>query len=137
MKARITGALVALIVLCAFALGGCATSGTLHKPTTAGNAGTSALVAYAAGGFFAGQYLGLDPCATPPVYPCKTKAVNDQVLHADKVAYAAAKAADAAAGDAAAKAKADDALKALKKLGESPPVKSQVDLINAKNGESQ
>lgn len=75
-------------------LGGCAEN--LHKPTTPGNAGTTALVAYAVAGFTAGKYFALPLCATPPVYPCKTQALNDRLLLADTAAYNAAKAADAA-----------------------------------------
>lgn len=105
----------------AFALAfitGCAS--TLHKPTTAGNAGTSALVAYASAGFIAGQYLALPVCGTPAVLPCKTQVVNDKVTLADTAAYTAAKAADAAGNAAQATPKID----ALKALNESPEVKN-------------
>jgi hypothetical protein len=113
------------IFLAALALAVVAGCGaTLHKPTTPGNAGTSALVAYATAGFTAGKYLAMDLCATPPVYPCKTQVINDKVLLADTAAYLAAKAADAA-GDAA---QAAPEIDALKQLNASPEVHDQVKL---------
>jgi len=86
----------------------------IHKPTTAGNAGTTALVAYSIAGAGVGQYLALPLCATPPVYPCKTQAINDRLAAADTAAYNAAVAADNAANDAAAQANAKAAADALK-----------------------
>lgn len=86
---------------------GCATN--LHKPTTAANAGTTALVAYSIAGAGVGQYLALPFCATPAVYPCKTPALNQQLATADTAAYNAAVAADNAAGNAQLKAASDHA----------------------------
>ena len=120
--------LTALLSLALIVVGGCAEK--LHKPTTAGNAGTTALVAYAVAGFSAGKYFALPLCATPPVYPCKTQSINDRLLLADTAAYNAAKAADQAGG-AAAKVKADNANKELAKLTAAPEVKTQVDLVTA------
>lgn len=88
-------------------LSGCAEN--LHKPTTAGNAGTSALVAYSVAGAGVGQYLALPLCGTPPVYPCKTAAMNQNLAVADTAAYNAAIAADNAVGNAALKAASDHA----------------------------
>lgn len=76
----------------------------LHKPTTVGNAGTTALVAYSVAGAGVAQYLALPLCANPPVYPCKTKALNDKLAAADTAAYKAAVAADQAADAASAAA---------------------------------
>lgn len=95
-------ALVALL-----SLAGCAES--LHKPTTAANAGTTALVAYSIAGAGVGQYLALPFCAAPAVYPCKTPALNQQLATADTAAYNAAVAADNAAGNAQLKAASDHA----------------------------
>ena len=103
---------IALMVL-AVALSACGAN-TLHKPTTAGNAGTSALVAYAVAGAAAGKYLALPLCAQPPVYPCKTQAINDKVALADTAAYNAAVAADAASATASDKADATKKLNELK-----------------------
>lgn len=75
---------------------GCATN--FHKPTTAGNAGTTALVAYGVAGAGVADYLALPLCHTPPVYPCKTQAINDRLVLANRAAYQAAIAADNAAG---------------------------------------
>ena len=97
--------IVALSVL--LAVTGCSTN--LHKPTTAANAGTTALVAYSIAGAGVGQYLALPFCATPPVYPCKTPALNQQLATADTAAYNAAVAADNAAGNAQLKAASDHA----------------------------
>jgi hypothetical protein len=105
---------VFMAALLAVVLSACGTSGTLHKPTTAGNAGTSALVAYATAGAAAGKYLALPLCATPPIYPCKTQAINDKVALADTAAYNAAVAADAASATAADKASATKKLNELK-----------------------
>lgn len=102
--------LAMILSLCAFP--GC--TDTMHKPTTAANAGTSALVAYSVAGAGVGQYLALPLCATPPVYPCKTQAINDKLAAADTVAYNAAVAADNAVNDVAAQAKAKAAADALK-----------------------
>lgn len=116
-----------VVMLCALvACGG----NTLHKPTTAGNAGTTALVAYAAAAFTASQYLALPLCATPAVYPCKTQSVNDRLVAADQAAYSAAKAADAA-GDPT---RAEQPLGYLNALNSQPAVKNQLDLAKAKTG---
>jgi hypothetical protein len=104
--------ITALSLTCMLALAGCAEN--LHKPTTLGNAGTSALVAYSVAGAAAGKYLALPLCATPPVYPCKTQAINDRVAAADTAAYNAAVAADAASATAAEKQAAAEKLAALK-----------------------
>ncbi len=122
-------ALAVLLILSLCAFGGCSSTGTLHKPTTAANAGTSALVAYAVAGAAAGQYLALPLCAATPVYPCKTQAINDKLALADTAAYTAAKAADAAGDAKAAQPKID----ALADAVNSPEVKTQTDLA-AKKG---
>lgn len=101
---------------------GCAE--TLHKPTTAGNAGTSALVAYAVAGAAAGKYLAYPLCAAPPVYPCKTQAINDKVALADTAAYNAAVAADSASASAADKAAASAKLDELNAANKAAGVKS-------------
>lgn len=121
---------VALLIALSLVVG-CA--GTLHKPTTAGNAGTTALVAYAAAGFTAGQYFSLPLCATPPVYPCKTQSINDKLATFDTAAYKAAKAADAGGNPAG----ADNEIKALNDANATPEVKTQVDLVKAKTGGPQ
>lgn len=120
----VVAAAIAVLSLCAFP--GCAE--TLHKPTTVGNAGTTALVAYAAGGYTAGKYFALPLCAPTPVYPCKTQAINDKLLLADTAAYKAAKAADAASATAAEKEQAAKDIAALKDLNASSEVRKQVDL---------
>lgn len=123
--------LAAAAMLCAVvALTACGTTGSLHKPTTAGNAGTTALVAYAVSGATAANYFALSVCATPAVYPCKTQALNDQLKRADTAAYDAAVAADAAGNPAAAQPKIDE----LTQLVRRPEVKSQVDLAKAQTG---
>ena len=105
------------IVLCAL-LAACGEN--IHKPTTIGNAGTAALVAYSVAGEGVAQYLALPLCARPPVYPCKTQSANDALVKADTAAYNAAVAADsvASAASKAAAQKANqelsDALKAAK-----------------------
>lgn len=97
-------------------LAGCAGK-SLHKPTTAGNAGTQALVAYSVAGAGVGQYLALPLCATPPVYPCKTQAINDRLVAADTAAYNAAMAANAAGNsDPNAAVKANKAADELRKV---------------------
>lgn len=110
-----------LILALVLALTVSACAENFHKPTTAGNAGTTALVAYAVSGAAASQYLALPLCATPPVYPCKTQAANERIAAADTAAYNAAKAADAAANDptkqsaaVSAKASLDAELKSAK-----------------------
>lgn len=114
--------LLAFILVCSIA--GCAEN--LHKPTTPENAGTTALVAYAVAGFTAGKYFALPLCATPPVYPCKTQALNDRLLAADTAAYNAAKAADAAGATPAQKQNAVEKreellrINALTKSGGAP-----------------
>jgi hypothetical protein len=117
---RALGLFLATCLLAVMA--GCA--GTLDKPTTPGNAGTSALVAYSVAGFTAGQYLAFPLCANPPVYPCKTQEINDKLVAADAAAYAAAKAADAA-GDPS---RADPEIGELKSLNALPEVRSQIQL---------
>lgn len=93
---------------------GCAE--TLHKPTTAGNAGTSALIAYSVAGAGVGQYLALPFCAQPPVYPCKTHALNQSLSVADTAAYNAAVAVDDAANGPNSAAAIDRATKANAQL---------------------
>jgi hypothetical protein len=95
------------IVAITASLVGCAD--TIHKPTTVANAGTAALVAYSVAGAGVGEYLALPLCAKPPVYPCKTQAINDRLAAADIAAYNAAVAADHAVNDAAAQAKSASA----------------------------
>lgn len=90
---------------------GCATP--LHKPTTIGNAGTTALVAYFAANQAATKYVALPRCATPPVYPCSVQSIVDKVAAADTAAYNAAVAADAASATAADKKAAADKLAEL------------------------
>lgn len=108
---------ITALTLCAvLALAGCAEN--LHKPTTVGNAGTTALVAYFAANRAAVKYVELPRCATPPVLPCSTQAIVDKIALADTAAYDAAKAADAAAGTQADK---DDAQKKLDALKEITP----------------
>jgi hypothetical protein len=92
---------------------GCATN--LHKPTTAGNAGTTALVAYGVAGAGVADYLALPLCHTPPVYPCKTQAINDRLVLANRAAYQAAIAADNAAGGGNTAIQADNANNMLRK----------------------
>lgn len=103
--------ITAILLTATLALAGCAE--TLHKPTTVGNTGTSALVAYFAANRAAVKYIEMPRCATPAVQPCSTQAVVDKVALADTAAYNAAKAADAAAATAADKQAAQDKLKAL------------------------
>jgi hypothetical protein len=127
MKSSIRQLMLA-VALCSLAIvAGC--GATLHKPTTEGNAGTTALIAYSVAGFTAGQYFKLPLCGTPAVQPCKTQAVNDRLLAADTAAHDAAVAADRAGNNPAAKAKAAAAKKQLEGINGSPEVKSQVDLI--------
>jgi hypothetical protein len=122
-KTGLIRALGLFLATCLLAvMAGCA--GTLDKPTTPGNAGTSALVAYSVAGFTAGQYLAFPLCANPPVYPCKTQEINDKLVAADAAAYAAAKAADAA-GDPS---RADPEIGELKSLNALPEVRSQIQL---------
>lgn len=125
---------IAALVCGLFVLSACGSTGTLHKPTTAGNAGTSALIAYSVAGFTAGQYFALTLCGTPAVYPCKTQAVNDRLLLADTATYDAAVAADKAGNDQVAQAKAAAALSALQDANKSPDVKTQVDLVKKAGG---
>jgi hypothetical protein len=132
---RIVQVLAVLALVCGLsAFGGCSTTGTPHAPTTAANAGTSALVVYSVAGFTAGQYLALPLCATPAVYPCKTQVVNDRLVLADSAAYAAAVAADSAGNSPAAQAKAAAALAALQGANTDPAVKTQVDLAKKASG---
>lgn len=99
--------------LLALALAACGGE-RLHKPTTAGNAGTTALVAYFAANRAAVKYIELPRCATPRVLPCSDQAVVDKIALADTAAYDAAKAADAAGATAQQKADAEKALATLK-----------------------
>jgi len=101
---------------------GCADK--LHKPTTAGNAGTTALVAYSVAGAGVGQYLALPLCATPPVYPCKTQVINDRLVAADTAAFNAAMAANAAGNDPNAAVKANKAADELRKIATEAKVAS-------------
>jgi hypothetical protein len=118
-------ALVMLLALCA----GCAA--TLHKPTTTGNAGTSALVAYASAGFVVSKYLALPLCEKPPQYPCKTQATNDRLLAADTAAHDAAVAADKAGNDNNKQVTATAALANLGSALNDPYVKSQIAIVNS------
>jgi hypothetical protein len=114
------------------ALAGCAEN--VHKPTTVGNAGTAAMVAYSVAGMGVSQYLALPLCAKPPVYPCKTQAANDNLAIADTAAYTAAVAVDQAASAAAAVAanqKATAANKVLSDALKDPAVKLQLDMMGA------
>jgi hypothetical protein len=118
---------LALVLTLGLLVGGCAEN--LHKPTTAGNAGTTALVAYAVAGFTAGKYFALPTCNAPPVYPCKTQSINDRLLLADTAAYNAAKAADAAGASQVEKDNAIEKIAELKRTNASPEVQTQVALI--------
>lgn len=124
--------ILAFLLAIPIAIGGCSTN--LHKPTTPGNAGTTALVAYAVAGFTAGKYFALPTCNTPPVYPCKTQSINDRLLLADTAAYNAAKAADAAGASQVQKDNALEKIAELNRQSGSPEVKAQTDLIKPKNG---
>jgi hypothetical protein len=105
---------LAIVLIASLALtAGCAIK--FHKPTTAGNAGTTALVAYGIAGAGVADYLALPLCHTPPVYPCKTQVINDRLVVANRAAYQAAIAADEAAGGGNTAIKADKANEALKK----------------------
>lgn len=106
--------IIAFLFVATLGIGGCAEN--LHKPTTPENAGTTALVAYAVAGFTAGKYFALPLCATPPVYPCKTQALNDRLLLADTAAYNAAKAADAAGANMVQKQDAIEKIEELKRI---------------------
>ncbi len=117
------------ILVALLSLAGC--GDMLHKPTTAGNAGTSALVAYSAAGYVVGKYLGLPLCATPAVYPCKTQSTNDRLLAADTAAHDAAVAADKAGNDTNAQVTANARLQALGSQLNDPYVKSQLAIVNA------
>ena len=99
----------------AVTLSACAGNG-LHKPTTVGNAGTTALVAYFAANQAATKYIALPRCATPPVYPCSTQAIVDKVAAADTAAYNAALAADSASATQAEKHTAQAKIDELKKV---------------------
>lgn len=99
---------------------------TLHKPTTAGNAGTTALIAYAISGATAAKYFALPLCTTTPVYPCKTQTLNDNLARADTAAYNAAKAADAAANNPLLQQNATEKLENLKATLVRPEVSSQI-----------
>lgn len=107
------------VMLC-LQFAGCATN--LHKPTTAGNAGTQALVAYSVAGAGVGQYLALPLCAIPPVYPCKTQQINDRLVAADTAAFNAAMAANNAGSDPNASVKADKANQNLIKVANEAKV---------------
>lgn len=102
-----------LLLTASLAMAGCATN--LHKPTTAGNAGTTALVAYGVAGAGVADYLALPLCHTPPSYPCKTQAINDRLVLANRAAYQAAIAADNAAGGGNTAIQAANANEMLKK----------------------
>jgi len=115
--------LVLAFVIGTFAIIG-ACSSNLHKPTTAGNAGTTALVAYSVAGAGVGQYLALPLCATPPVYPCKTQVINDRLMAADTAAYNAAMAANSAGNDPNAAVKANKAADELRKIATEAKVAS-------------
>ena len=105
---------LSILLLASFTLaGGCAS--TLHKPTTAGNAGTTALVAYGVAGAGVADYLALPLCHTPPAYPCKTQVINDRLVLANRAAYQAAIAADNAAGGGNTAIQASNANDMLKK----------------------
>lgn len=108
----------ALFIACVLVLAGCGSTGTLHKPTTAGNIGTTALVAYTLEGVgVARQVLRQPACATPAVYPCVPQSVKDKVDAADLAAYTAAKAADAAGATQVQKDNAIEKLAELKRVG--------------------
>ena len=128
----------ALAMLCVFALaavmGGCGPTGKVHKPTTVSNAGGAALVAYSGAGYIASKYFALEPCATPPVYPCKVKSVNDRLLEIQTAAYNAAKAADAVGASQAQKDDAIEKLAELKRMNAEPEVAKQLALVKPKGG---
>lgn len=126
MKRQLIGAgMFTFLLAIACAMGGCAT-GTLHKPTTAGNAGAYAVATYSAAGIAAGKYFALPLCAATPVYPCKTQAVNGKLLAADTAAHDAAIAADHAVNDPTKQKAAADALKDLNAENAKPEVKGQI-----------
>lgn len=113
MKRNFIGAsMMSLVLAAACFMGGCAEK--LHKPTTVGNAGTTALVAYFAANQAATKYIALPRCAAPPVQPCSVQSVVDKIATADTAAYNAAMAADAAAATQNDKEKASQKLTELK-----------------------
>lgn len=112
MKFRVMllGASVALLSACA--------GQSLLVPTTAGNAGTTALAAYSIEGVGVNRQVQKQPtCAAVPVYPCVSQAIKDKLDAADEAAWRAAKAADAAGATQADKDEAASKLAALKKDG--------------------
>lgn len=111
--------LTALLIACLLAVvAGCGATGTLHKPTTAGNVGTTALVAYTLEGVsVTRQVLKQPTCATPAVYPCVPQAIKAKVDAVDQAAYLAAKAADAAGATQVEKDNAIEKLAELKRVG--------------------
>ena len=116
MKRNFIGAsLMSLVLAAACFMGGCATSGVkLPQPTTPKQAGVTALVAYGLAGSYADTYVHYPYCTSPlTVVPCKTAAIETKVKAANKAAYDAAIAADAAANDVGKQQEAADKLKAL------------------------
>lgn len=126
MKYMVLSFLFALLAAC----GG----NSLHKPTTTGNAGMSAVMAYSLAGIGVGEYLALPLCPSPAVYPCKTQATNDSLVKANAAAYKAALAADAAGNDPAAQAKAKAATDALAKAKADPYIAAQIKLAQQQEG---
>lgn len=104
-----------LALVLAVTLSACAGNG-LHKPTTVGNAGTTALVAYFAANQAATKYIALPRCGQPAVQPCSVQSVVDRVADADTAAFNAALAADAASATQAEKDKAKSKLDELKQV---------------------
>lgn len=104
---------LAFLLFLPIALGGCTGNG-LHKPTTPGNAGTTALVAYFAANQAATKYIALPRCGTPAVQPCSVQSVVDSVARAGTAAYEAAIAADSASATQADKDAAKKKLDELK-----------------------
>ena len=108
--------LTALLSLALAVVTGCGPRATIHKPTMPEQVGTSAVIAYAVAGFAAGQYFAYPLCTQPlTVVPCKTQAINDSLRKANKIAYDAAKAADAAVDDATKRSEAAAKLEDLNK----------------------
>jgi hypothetical protein len=106
----------------------------LHKPNEVGGSLVATDFTYAAAGYAVGKYLGLPLCATPPVYPCKTQAINDRLVAANRAAFQAVLAANAAGATQAQKDAVVTKQKALADEAADPEVQKQLKLLDAKNG---
>lgn len=107
---------------------------SVHKPDNAGGAVIATDFTYAAAGYTVGKYLGLPLCDNPPVYPCKTQAINDRLVLANRAAFQAVLAANSAGATAAQKAEVGTKQKALAEAAADPEVQKQIKLLDAKNG---